>query len=107
MNAEDTVLKELEHLFIYSYNGEEDRGTYSWRDFTWLAAKRALDTQPDESESKHSDDVKVTAYKWGERLQLCLMRGTATPHCCWDAVFHNEDSFKSFSWLETCHRILE
>ena len=35
MNAEDTVLKELEHLFICSYNGEEDRGTYSWRDFTW------------------------------------------------------------------------
>ena len=107
VNAEDTVLKELEHLLICSYNGEEDRCTYSWRDFTWLAAKRALDTQPDESESKHSDDVKVTAYKWGERLQLCLMRGTATPHCCWDAVFHNEDSFKSFSWLETCHRILE
>ena len=107
VNAEDTVLKELEHLLICSYDGEEDRCTYSWRDFTWLAAKRALDTQPDESESKHSDDVKVTAYKWGERLQLCLMRGTATPHCCWDAVFHNEDSFKSFSWLETCHRILE
>ena len=41
VNAEDTVLKELEHLFICSYNGEEDRSTYSWRDFTWLAAKRA------------------------------------------------------------------
>ena len=29
MNAEDTVLKELEHLFICSYNGEEDAATFA------------------------------------------------------------------------------
>eukprot|EP00747_Dinoflagellata_sp_TGD_P019726 gnl/TRDRNA2_/TRDRNA2_127363_c0_seq1.p1 gnl/TRDRNA2_/TRDRNA2_127363_c0~~gnl/TRDRNA2_/TRDRNA2_127363_c0_seq1.p1 ORF type:complete len:279 (-),score=39.89 gnl/TRDRNA2_/TRDRNA2_127363_c0_seq1:42-878(-) len=97
---EEAILKEVNNLAIRSYNGEADTGTYSMRDFWWLAAKRGLDWKPAERTEQHAEKVELVVHSWAESLQLCLVRGTVSSHCCWEVVFNNEDSFGLFSWLE-------
>lgn len=105
-NTESSVLKNLEGLAIRSYNGEQDTGTYSWWDFVWLAKRFGLASQPQEKMESHVDNVTVKSYEWSDSLQLFLVNGTPSCHCCWDVVLHNEESFKLFTWLETRRRAL-
>jgi len=99
-NMEESMLRELRGLPIRSYNGEDDTGTFAWRDFMWLAQRRGLAKHPAQRTEAHLEGVELSVYEWGEHLQLCLVRGTASSHCCWDVIFHNEESFLLFSWLQ-------
>lgn len=100
-DSEDTIFENLKQLATRSYHGEEDTGTYSWRDFQWLAERSGVPRDPVERVESHVDGMTLKAYSWGDLLQLFLMRGTSSAHCCWDEVLHNEGSFKLFSWLES------
>ena len=103
-DSEESVFANLRHLAIRSYHGEADSRTYSWRDFQWLAEKRGMVKVPVERAEAHVQGMSLKAYCWDDCLQLNLMQGTASAHCCWEEVLHNEGSFKLFSWLES-HRI--
>merc|ERR1719183_786431 len=56
---EATAAKELGNLAIRAYHGETDTGTYSWRDFWWLAQKRGLQWEPSERKESHVENVDV------------------------------------------------
>ena len=103
-DSEDIVFENLRHLAVRSYHVEADSKTYSWRDFQWLAEKRGMVKVPVERAEAHVQGMSLKAYCWDDCLQLNLMQGTASAHCCWDEVLHNEGSFKLFSWLES-HKI--
>jgi len=93
------ILQELKRLPIRSYNGEHDTGTFAWRDFMWLARHRAQSHEPERERQQHGN-LELIVHNWGDNLQLCLVRGTESCHCCWDPVLHNENWFGVFSWLQ-------
>jgi len=95
------MVEELRQLPIRSYNGEEDTRSFSWRDLMWIAKFRGLSGKSTKRYEKHGDQVEVVVHEWDNGLQLHLVRGTETCHCCWDVIFHNEESFGLFGWLET------
>lgn len=98
---QDVVLN-LSRVTIRSYCGKADT-TYSWRDFSWIAERRGRAPYPWQRNQDHADGVSTEVFEWDWRLQLCLVSGTASCHCCWDVVFHNEESFLLFTWLEQIH----
>jgi len=100
-SLEAQLLGELRQLALRAYHGEADTGTYSWRDFSWLAKQRGNTWEPTERTESHVQGVDVSAYEWSSCLQLFLVRGTQSCHCCWDVVLQNEESFHLFSWLES------
>eukprot|EP00928_Gymnodinium_smaydae_P014050 TRINITY_DN15095_c0_g1_i5.p1 TRINITY_DN15095_c0_g1~~TRINITY_DN15095_c0_g1_i5.p1 ORF type:complete len:375 (+),score=58.14 TRINITY_DN15095_c0_g1_i5:39-1127(+) len=104
-DAEEAVFAQLRALPIRSFNGEDDTGTHPWRDVQWLAQRRGLANgeaaeTPAPRHETHGDlNVEVNVYSWEERLQLHLVSGTRSSHCCWDVVFHNEHEFGLFTWM--------
>lgn len=97
---EQSIMLEASRVAIRCYCGKEDTGTIGWPDFLYLASRRGLARDPVESRESHGERLGLTVYDWGEGLRLCLVEGTASCHCCWDDVLHNESWFRLFTWLK-------
>jgi dienelactone hydrolase len=104
---ETRLLAELQKVALRAYHGQDDPGTYSWRDFGWLAWCRGLPDKAEQlEETIDGQGLEVSVYQWRSQegkaeLRLSLLRGLYSAHCCWESVLHNEDDFGLFAWLQT------
>ncbi|CAE8629467.1 unnamed protein product [Polarella glacialis] len=99
--SQDRIIEEVRRLPVWSYCGEQDTRTVSWRDFGWLADRRGLQTKSSESLTSHTElGIDSVIHDWGPDLSLTLVRGTRSCHCIWDMVFHNEEFFGLFRRLQ-------
>jgi len=113
----EEIQSALRMLPIRQYSGESDTGAYSLHDFAWLASARGFQTVQESSVNSVSG-VSARVLQWGKEcnkyeegngtcssetsvalLELYLMSGTRTAHCCWEEVLHDEEGFGLFSWL--------
>merc|ERR1712060_757448 len=98
------------HLSIRQYSGEADCHAYSWKDFNWIGRFRGLPDIQEKSIEATNGVVTARSSRWGQAtakdgeagddeqpepqcwseapLELNLMNGTRTAHCCWEDVLH-------------------
>merc|ERR1712217_216912 len=107
----------LMNLAIRQYFGEADLKAYSWDDFMWIGRFRGLQLQQERA-IEALNGISARSYCWEKNnetggdtwcasdapLQLNLMNGTRTAHCCWEEVLHDEPAFGLFTWLSQQRR---
>lgn len=117
------VERNLKHLALRQHSGEKDWYAYAPRDFEWIARVRGYDATPEEKALALTNGVSAQSTYWRKSadtddaegndrvdmsddsnggsapLELHLMSGTSTVHCCWEEVLHDEPGFGLFTWL--------
>merc|ERR1712232_1291297 len=119
----DEVEKNLKHVALRQHSGERDWHAYAPQDFKWIARIRGYSARPVEKTLELENGVVAQSSYWGKAssvedaegpitvearvefdrtsvpLELHLMSGTRTVHCCWEEVLHDEPGFGLFTWL--------
>eukprot|EP00418_Pyrodinium_bahamense_P013031 CAMPEP_0179122982 /NCGR_PEP_ID=MMETSP0796-20121207/58063_1 /TAXON_ID=73915 /ORGANISM="Pyrodinium bahamense, Strain pbaha01" /LENGTH=273 /DNA_ID=CAMNT_0020821615 /DNA_START=129 /DNA_END=950 /DNA_ORIENTATION=+ len=98
---EDELFAQVQDLPLWAFSSQDDKDSYEWGDFHWLAKRRGIARRP-LIESKlinTTPSIKQVDHTWGDLATLTLFCGKDMWHNCWDLVYRTEDTFGLFQWM--------